>query len=119
MLSRCGVVKLLDLGLAKFHADRLSPDQRPADLTQAGITMGTVDYMAPEQWENSGGVDIRADIYSLGCTLFFLLAGRTALRRESYDTNRKKLMAHVVAPIPSLIGAAPIARTSWINLLTA
>ena len=107
MLSRSGVVKLLDLGLAKFHADRLSPDQRTGNLTQAGITMGTVDYMAPEQWENSGGVDIRADIYSLGCTLFYLLVGRAPYGGESYDSNRKKLMAHVVAPIPSLIDACP------------
>ncbi len=43
MLNRSGVVKLLDLGLAKFRADRLSPDQRTANLTQAGVTMGTVD----------------------------------------------------------------------------
>ena len=107
MLSRAGVVKLLDLGLAKFHADRLSPDQRSGNLTQAGITMGTVDYMAPEQWENSGGVDIRADIYSLGCTLFYLLSGRAPYGGDSYRSNRKKLMAHVVAPIPSLIDACP------------
>jgi serine/threonine protein kinase len=107
MLNRSGVVKLLDLGLAKFHADRLSPDQRSANLTQAGVTMGTVDYMAPEQWENSSGADIRADIYSLGCTLFYLLAGRAPYGGESYGSNRKKLMAHVVAPIPSLIDACP------------
>ena len=107
MLSRSGSIKLLDLGLAKFHAERRPADQRSSELTQAGVTMGTVDYMAPEQWENSGAVDIRADIYSLGCTLFFLLSGQAPYGDESYDTNRKKLMAHVVAPIPALADHCP------------
>ena len=107
MLSHSGVVKLLDLGLAKFHADRRPIDERSGPLTQAGTTMGTVDYMAPEQWEDSSGVDIRADLYSLGCTLFFLLAGHAPYGDKAYDTNRKKLMAHVVAPIPSLRAVRP------------
>jgi serine/threonine protein kinase len=107
MLNRSGSIKLLDLGLAKFHAERCAPDQRSSELTRAGVTMGTVDYMAPEQWENSGAVDIRADIYSLGCTLFFLLSGQAPYGDESYDTNRKKLMAHVVAPIPALADHCP------------
>ena len=80
---------------------------RRAGLTQPGITMGTIDYMAPEQWENSATADIRADIYSLGCTLFFLLTGKPPYGDPAYDTNRKKLMAHVVAPIPSLAGQLP------------
>lgn len=95
MLSRTGVVKLLDLGLARFQAGQLSQE-----LTQAGTAMGTVDYMAPEQWENPSAVDIRADIYSLGCTLFHLLAGKPPYSSESFDTPRKKLAAHMAAPIP-------------------
>ena len=63
--------------------------------------------MAPEQWENSAAADIRADIYSLGCTLFFLLTGKPPYGDPAYDTNRKKLMAHVVAPIPSLVENCP------------
>jgi len=102
MLSRHGMLKILDLGLARFHAG-------PANqgLTQAGVPMGTVDYMAPEQWEDPSAVDIRADIYSLGCTLFFLLTGQAPYADESYDTNRKKLMAHAVAPIPTLLERRP------------
>jgi hypothetical protein len=69
--------------------------------------MGTIDFMAPEQWENSVAADIRSDIYSLGCTLFFLVTGKPPYDDPAFDTNRKKLMAHVVAPIPSLIDNCP------------
>ena len=107
MLCRSGQVKLLDLGLAKFHAERRGEVQPPGGLTQPGVTMGTIDYMAPEQWENPAAADIRADIYSLGCTLFFLLTGQPPYGDPAYDTSRKKLMAHVVAPIPSLVDRCP------------
>ncbi len=107
MLSRTGVVKLLDLGLAKLHAERTSPEQDTDGLTQTGITMGTIDYMAPEQWDDPGGVDIRADIYSLGCTLYFLLAGKAPYRNTASESNRKKIMAHIAGPIPSLAAACP------------
>ncbi|MGO9115128.1 MAG: serine/threonine-protein kinase [Thermoguttaceae bacterium] len=107
MLCRSGQVKLLDLGLAKFHSEWRGDAQPQRGLTQPGVTMGTIDYMAPEQWENSATADIRADIYSLGCTLFFLLTGRTPYGDPAYDTSRKKLMAHVVAPIPSLAENCP------------
>ena len=106
--------KILDMGLAKFHYDhscRAVPDRgddRASDrLTQPGATMGTVDYMAPEQWENSASADIRADIYSLGCTLFFLLTGKPPYGEPTYDSSRKKLMAHAVAAIPSLLERCP------------
>ncbi len=71
LLSRDASVKILDLGLARVETRQMS-----RDLTHPGIAMGTVDYMAPEQWVDSSAVDIRADIYSLGCTLYFLLTGQ-------------------------------------------
>jgi len=86
MLNRNGQIKILDFGLARLAhesrtADRdfdpdAAPDDRP-DITRLGDIMGTPDYMAPEQAFDSSQADIRADIYSLGCTLYFLLAGKT------------------------------------------
>jgi serine/threonine protein kinase len=74
MLTRSGVVKILDFGLARFAREQSQPQQ--ASLTGTGVVMGTADYIAPEQTRSSRGIDIRADIYGLGCTLYHLLAGR-------------------------------------------
>jgi serine/threonine-protein kinase len=69
----CAQVKLLDLGLARFQ----EPSGREGtELTADGAVMGTLDYLAPEQAAESHTADIRADLYSLGCTLYHLLAGR-------------------------------------------
>lgn len=68
-----GIVKILDMGLAKFEEE----DEKKASLTVANDenVMGTADYLAPEQALDSHTVDSRADLYSLGCTLYFLLTG--------------------------------------------
>ncbi|HVS37053.1 MAG TPA: protein kinase [Gemmataceae bacterium] len=70
-----GVVKLLDLGLARLRKP-LESGETTSGLTRIGSMMGTADYMAPEQAVDSHAADIRADIYSLGCTLYHLLAGQ-------------------------------------------
>ena len=66
--------------------------------------MGTVDFMAPEQADDAKTVDHRADIYSLGCTLYFLLTGRPPFEGDSV---LKRLMAHQERPAPSLRAARP------------
>src|SRR5262249_6098031 len=72
------VVKILDFGLARPQA---SNDR--TRLTQIGNILGTVDYISPEQVENAQKADIRSDIYSLGCTLFYLLCGRSPFSGSS------------------------------------
>jgi eukaryotic-like serine/threonine-protein kinase len=72
MLTADDTVKILDLGLARLHSES-GPG---SELTDTGQTMGTADYIAPEQVTNTRHVDIRADIYSLGCTLYKLLTGK-------------------------------------------
>jgi serine/threonine-protein kinase len=69
------LVKVLDLGLARLNQP-VSTEQISAELTQTGMVMGTPAFLAPEQARDSRRVDIRSDIYSLGCTFYYLLTGR-------------------------------------------
>src|SRR5205814_3512220 len=73
LVDRAGVVKILDLGLVRSEADKATGLTRQLDSRSI---LGTADYVAPEQAVDSSNVDIRADIYSLGATLYYLLAGR-------------------------------------------
>jgi len=102
LLDTEGTVKILDMGLARLSLDG---DEAPqADLTNTGTIMGTVDYMAPEQALDTKTADARADIYALGCSLFYLLTGTPTYQG---DTLMKKLVAHREYPIPSLRAARP------------
>lgn len=92
LIRRDGVVKLTDLGLARSVDDTLE-----TNITRAGTTVGTVDYMAPEQARNSKLADIRSDLYSLGCTWYQMLTG-VAPYPDGSVTN--KLQAHAIKPIP-------------------
>lgn len=84
MITRDGVAKLADLGLAIDTADE-------ARVTRDGATVGTFDYVAPEQARQSHLADIRSDIYSLGCTLYHMIAGRVPFAGPSLA---EKLFAH-------------------------
>lgn len=113
MLSNDGEVKLLDLGLARLQYG----DQERSELTGTGQTMGSADYIAPEQVADSKSVDIRADIYSLGCTLFKLLTGRAPFADDQHLTTFAKMTAHVSQSPPSLADLLPSAPRSLVQLV--
>ncbi len=94
------VVKILDFGLAKF--EREEDGQQP--LTQAGRLIGTVDFIAPEQATDAHTADIRADIYSLGCTLFYLLTGKAPF---AGGDHLEKLTARINGEPPRLRDFCP------------
>ena len=73
-----GVVKVLDFGLAKVTSE----GQADSGLTREGQMLGTPDYIAPEQIRDAQSADIRADIYSLGCTFYYLLTGGPPFRGD-------------------------------------
>jgi serine/threonine protein kinase len=103
LLDKTGVVKILDMGLARFSDNASSPSSN-VEITLPGFVFGTCDFMAPEQAMNSARTDARSDIYSLGCTLHYLLTGKPMYPG---DTAMEKLVAHREDPIPSLRKARP------------
>lgn len=98
LVAHDGTAKILDLGLACFDS-RSGMSGSQSTLTEFGGTMGTPDFMAPEQAENAHSVDCRADIYSLGCTLYRCIAG---VLPYVGDTKVQKLIAHAALPTPRL-----------------
>lgn len=83
-------VKITDFGLAKFVLE--STEDKQGSLTIEGETFGTPDYIAPEQIRDSSSADARSDIYSLGCTLYFMLTGRPPFLESSIG---EKLAGHL------------------------
>jgi serine/threonine protein kinase len=79
--------KLVDMGLARLH--QVEPAGN--DLTASGVTLGTFDYISPEQARDPRNADVRSDIYSLGCTLYFMLTGRPPFPE---GTVLQKLLQH-------------------------
>ncbi len=106
VLDQRGSVKVLDLGLARFdtYLSRHPDATTHVSMTISGQVMGTVDYMSPEQALNSRLADERSDIYSLGCTLWYLLSGRPLFDGH---TLMEKLVAHRERPAPSLAAVSP------------
>lgn len=109
MLSFDGEVKLLDLGLARLSKAPTVPMDgvHSSENTIAGQVVGTADYVAPEQVNDSRSVDVRADIYALGCTLFKLLTGEAPFANLIPQSAISKLQAHVSEVPPRLRDQLP------------
>ncbi len=99
MVDNEGVVKVLDLGIARL----MTPTSAEAEVTNTGQVLGTAEFMAPEQIDESSQVNQRADIYSLGCTLYYLLTGQPPFTRDRYPSLYKMLQAQMQETPPSVL----------------
>jgi serine/threonine protein kinase len=119
------VLKILDMGVARLYQDGGSIEESLTTLTQDGAVVGTPDYIAPEQLEDAHQADIRADLYSLGCTFYYLLTGRvpfpggTLIQKmdkqrwetpPSVDQLRRDVPASVAAVVRKLMAKRPADR---------
>jgi Leucine-rich repeat (LRR) protein len=111
-------VKILDMGLARFNMAEEDAGQT-STMTREGVVMGTPDYIAPEQSLDPHTVDIRADLYSLGCTLFFLLTGQPPFHKGSLGEKLLKHQLHEPPPLASLRPEAPAAVADVVARLLA
>jgi formylglycine-generating enzyme required for sulfatase activity len=103
--SRWGLVKVLDLGLARLQ---LSEGVRSGHgLTLHGDVIGTPDYMAPEQGDDPHQADIRADLYSLGCTLYHLLTGKVPFAGGTFLQKINRHRAAIPVPVEQLRPEVP------------
>ena len=106
LIDNTGCAKILDMGLARIKRD----DTNVADstrLTRDGVAMGTVDYLSPEQAMDSHSVDTRADIYSLGCTLYHMLTGQVPFPGKTVAGKLMKHQMHEPEPLTKLAPDVP------------
>jgi len=101
LIDSTGVVKILDLGLARFFEDK---EDESLTIAHEEKVLGTADYLAPEQALDSHKVDLRADIYSLGCTVYFLLTGHPPFTE---GTLAQRLMSHQTKEPPPIESDRP------------
>jgi serine/threonine-protein kinase len=94
VITPAGRARIVDMGLA-----RVTQVAGDGDLTVSGMTLGTFDYISPEQARDPRAADVRSDLYSLGCTMFFMLAGRPPFAE---GTMVQKLLQHQQEPPPDI-----------------
>jgi len=109
LVDQKNVVKLLDLGLARFTGE----DRASLTVAYDENVLGTADYLAPEQAIDSHGVDGRADIYSLGCSFYYLLTGHPPFPN---GTLPQRLMAHQKQQPPSITKDRPDAPPDLVEI---
>ncbi len=112
------LIKILDLGLARLEPET-GQEQTADNLTQTGVVIGTPDYIAPEQARDARRVDIRADLYSLGCTFYHFLTGQAPFAGSSLT---QKLLQHQLenpAPVEQLRPDTPVAVAKVVRRMMA
>jgi serine/threonine protein kinase len=97
-------VKVLDIGIGREMFDEGASPRRDAEVTAVGAILGTPDYLAPEQARDARSSDVRADIYSLGCVLFHLIAGRTPFDEKNVMAQ---VLKHAIDDMPPLPAVPP------------
>ena len=112
LIDTNGVIKILDMGLARFFNDA---EANPLTVAHDEKVLGTADYLAPEQALDSHAVDTRADIYSLGCSLYFFLTGHPPFTE---GTLTQRLIWHQSKPFPPLTDTridCPVSLSAILN----
>lgn len=117
LVSADGVIKITDFGLAKFVLDSAQP--RSDGLTLAGEMFGTPDYMAPEQIRDSSAADFRSDIYSLGCTVYFMLAGHAPFSGLSQSETLAAQLERMPTPLISIRPEIPQEMSDLVQRMMA
>lgn len=107
LIFQSGQAKLVDLGLAKDLNNEVL-------LTQTSVTLGSPHYIAPEQAENPRNIDGRADLYSIGCTLFHMITGKPPF---SGSSPIEVILNHIQSPIPDILKLRPTLKTSLASVI--
>lgn len=122
MVTSDGTIKILDFGLASLAPESVvstgATDSR-GDLTVAGAIMGTPDFISPEQAQDARRADHRSDIYSLGATLYYLLAGRPPFAGNNVAEKLKSLAENEPESLATLRGEIPTELVAIVHRMTA
>ncbi len=114
-------VKILDIGLGKslFDDNANASEEDPSKLTTDGMLLGSPEYLAPEQARKASGVDIRSDIYSVGCVLFHMLTGQPPFKDKSILNQIMRHATEPPRPLSDLISPVPDGLQNVLNMLLA
>lgn len=112
-------VKILDIGLGRFFEDSPQAENENMELTGEGVLLGTPDYLAPEQARDPRAIDIRADIYSLGCVLYHALTGQPPFPDKNLLSQMVRHATETAKPLKEFNPAIPDGLQQIMNWMLA